>query len=155
MNYGKPSEILICGEDNPAQDAPEHALFPHPPGCAGERLQENIFGITRRTYLGLWRINLCADKWSVKTARTTANALLKKDLPWSTVILLGRKVADAADYPNPTFTVSLKYDGLLQIVSIPHPSGRNRAWNDPANIARVRAMLMNVAPEIPWGENND
>jgi hypothetical protein len=149
------STVLLLGEDNPQSADPEHALFPHPPGCAGARLQTNIMGISMRNYLGMWRTNLCQGKWSARKAGARAAELLVPNMPWSTIILLGRKVADAAGYEDPLFTVRVTHDGRVKLISLPHPSGRNRAWNDAYNIARARSMLIDAVPGIPWGEASD
>ncbi len=40
-----------------------------------------------------------------------------------------------------------------QFVAVPHPSGRNRVWNDQDAVPRVRALLRALAPAIPWGSD--
>lgn len=95
--------ILMVGEDNPVSAAPEHALFPYPPRCAGWNLQDKILGIPRMHYLAIWRTNLCTGSWSVKSARERAKVLLatarlhegQDRVPWDVVVLLGAKVNDA------------------------------------------------------------
>jgi hypothetical protein len=149
------ASILLIGEDNPSSDKPEHALFPHPPRCAGSRLQETIMGVSLKTYLGLWRTNLCQGKWNASKARTRAAKIVATDMPWSVIVLLGRKVSDSLDFDNPLFTVQLVHDGRVKLISLPHPSGRNRTWNDAYNITRARSMLMDAVPDVPWGELND
>jgi hypothetical protein len=37
------------------------------------------------------------------------------------------------------------------MISIPHPSGLNRRWNEPGPVDHVRTLLRSIAPEIPWG----
>ncbi len=171
--------VLLVGEDNPLSSAPEHALFCHPPGCAGARLQSDILGVSRATYLALWRTNLCSPKWSAPAARDRAHDLLfDAARPWSTIVLLGRKVADVfarvlepsarsplsgkrAEFSPFSSTrlddrgrwvdhlIPQQYD--VTIVSLPHPSGRNLLWNDARRIADARVLLAEVVPEIAWG----
>lgn len=172
------SRILIVGEDNPQSSRPEHALFCAPDGVAGHRLQSKIFAIPRAAYLAIWRTNLCSPTWDLRAARERARELLApvklhdggQAPPWNVVGLLGAKVAEVAmeaiDHPHPikpferrpwTFAIDdqtepkrwMAHSG--DMVYIPHPSGRCRAWNDPASVHKVRAIMAEVAPEIPWG----
>lgn len=41
------------------------------------------------------------------------------------------------------------------MVCLPHPSGRNRAWNEPSSIDRARSLLRLECPGVPWGEADD
>ena len=167
--------ILLLGEDNPLSSRPEHALFCYPANCAGERLQSKIFGVLRYVYLAMWRTNLCSPKWSVKAARERAKVLLatanlhegQKPQPWDVVVCLGTKVAEvvaeAAQVmparPFDTRFWSRFVDekpgsitmGSGHLVFLPHPSGRCRAWNDPATVHKARAAMAEVAKDIPWG----
>lgn len=36
-------------------------------------------------------------------------------------------------------------------VVLPHPSGLNRAWNEPGAFAKAQDVMRRVAPELPWG----
>lgn len=167
--------VLLLGEDNPQSSEPEHALYPYPEGCAGNRLQSDILQVETSTYLGLWRTNLCCPSWSTKAARARAAALLElRDPPWDTIVMLGAKVAGIVGRPNmepfescrrvaaPEPGVAVRFDlfgeafapipGELQLVYLPHPSGRCRAWNDPGAAARARMVMRSCVPEINWGE---
>jgi hypothetical protein len=147
--------VLCLGEDNPYGSEPEFALYCYPPGCAGYRLRR-IFGLPQHQYLALHRKNLCdSGAWSTKVARERARQLhADSSMPWSVIVLLGRKVADAFGYEGPFFTTSRSCDyatGHFTFVSLPHPSGRNAAsWNPQAR-DRARQILREVAPEVPWG----
>lgn len=156
------ASVLFLGEDNPQSARPEHALFNYPEGCAGHRLQSKILGVDRLNYLATWRTNLCNPTWSLKAARLRVAELFSPanhaSAPlgvktWRTVILLGRKVADAvgfvADREIPAFT-SYQTNGFT-LVSLPHPSGRNLIWNDRQVILNARALLREVCPDYPWG----
>lgn len=166
--------ILLLGEDNPQSDDPRHALFPEPPGCAGNRLQEKIFKVDHALYLAMWRTNLCNPTWELQAARARAlviapqAATVADAVPWKTIVLLGAKVmrafAEAHSIPEmPPFAerrwcrayvetpgnVSVHSEPLIYL---PHPSGRSQAWNAPAAVHRARALLAVAAPEIPWGD---
>lgn len=165
------SRILLCGEDNPQSAAPEHALFPYPPGCAGHRFCNDILGVTRHTYLATWRTNLCNPTWSMREARKRASDLVHLDAPWTTIVLLGRKVAEAFSKITDGALEPFAFGTLnttngvdpwgqdipwtIDIVSLPHPSGRNFLWNDPRRALDARALLQEVAPEYPWGERDN
>lgn len=159
--------LLFLGEDNPQSAAPEHALYPYPPGCAGQRFCSDILAVHTRTYLATWRTNLCNPTWKMREARKRAAALLSPTAPWSTIVMLGRKVAEAFSKLTDgvlgpmTFDVldSLRITGVddgsqktFRIISLPHPSGRNLYWNNPRNKAIAREFLAERVPEYPWGE---
>lgn len=157
--------VLLVGEDNPYSADPSLALWPLPRNAAGHRLQSKILALDMLTYFSLWRTNLCpSSTWSAMAAwRRAVDLLYANEPPWSTIVCLGRKVTDAVarvtDIELPTWTwyplfLSLppEADRVIKIVSIPHPSGRSRAWNDPASAPRARALLAEVAPGVPWGE---
>lgn len=168
--------VLIVGEDNPHGADPRHALYPYPPGCAGDRLADVILDVGSAHQLATWRTNLCSPRWSTVAARERARALVcADDVPWRVIVMLGRKVAEAFRYVNPQVD---RYPGLIApnevcppfttqrvlhrigahpgpgradldwitLVSIPHPSGRCREWNFPSNVQRARALLSQVAP---------
>lgn len=167
--------VLIIGEDNPLSEDPRHALFPYPLGCAGHRLCEDVLNVDSGYHVATWRTNLCTGRWSVRAARERARELVVSDgVPWRVIVMLGRKVADAFRYVNPAADApgcvpneACEVFGTqrvlhrigehpgpgranldwITLVSLPHPSGRNRIWNDPSNFTRARALLAHVCPE--------
>lgn len=162
--YGDPDEtcrVLVVGEDNPYGADPQFALYPMPTGCSGYRLCHDVFAITQLRHLGLWRANLCEGKWSTKAARERVRQLFVPEAPWTTAVLLGKKVREVV-------TKTLDADGVLGnfeadyyrgvdgeqflLIALPHPSGRNLAWNQPSVRANARRVLAEHIPEIPWGE---
>ncbi len=175
---GRDCPVLLVGEDNPVSTAPEHALYPHPEGCAGHRLA-GILGLEpRRHLIEWWRTNLCNPTWSKRDARSRARALVVTEgVPWRTIVMLGRKVAEAFQFVNPT-TEASTYQAVrpfestrvvhrvyphedstrttidwITLVSLPHPSGRCRDWNFSENTHRARALLeATIAPGWyePW-----
>lgn len=156
-----PDVVLLVGEDNPHSLDADYALFDHPVGCSGHRLRTRILGLSRRTYLGplVKRVNLCThSSWSRWEARQAASDILsgqatlfgRLDARPAVVVALGRKVATAFDLSVEFFDVQV-VEGV-SVVSLPHPSGLSRAWNDPAAAPRARELLALVAPHVPWGE---
>ena len=95
-------------------------------------------------------VNLCSDSWNPEEAREAAYALVTLAKHHSKFLLCGRKVQktfqdsvlrkmDATSFPsNKLFVYG---DQCFTYVCIPHPSGRNRFWNDPENIERTQAFL--------------
>lgn len=135
---------LLVGESNPYGADPRYALYPAPHGCAGERLCRLVLGLSRREYLTRFdRVNLCAGKWSLPVARKKA---LELGQEYDVIVLLGARVAHAFEIKNGPFFVStpFKIDGVLspqRRVTLPHPSGLCRAWNESGAYERARACL--------------
>lgn len=156
--------ILLVGETNPYGADARYALYHEPTNAAGHRLQSKILGVRpREHYLSIWRTNLCTGGWDPDDAAFRADELVRSERsPWSTIVVLGRKVAKAftrvailPGYDPVAFEVfsTKKLDGgALRLVYLPHPSGRNTLWNAPANVQRARDVMRRVAPGIPWGE---
>lgn len=139
--------VLLLGEDNPQSPLDEHALWPHTPNVAGGRLQR-ILGLPIHDYLGTWRTNLVleAQVWDRKTAKARVLELWGAvDPPWDVIVLLGAKVSAAYGFMGGPAPCSERR-GNLTLVSVPHPSGRARAWNDGSMIGRVRAILGRHCP---------
>lgn len=156
--------VLLVGEDNPYGSTPEFALYPGPCGCSGHRLCTNIMGLHEDTYLGLWRTNLCDDKWSMKAAKERAEQLYQTYLgPWRVIVMLGRKVASAfaavtgTSVPafccvKHTVAFSEYTNAVRTLIALPHPSGRNTVWASETVRANARMILAREVPEVPWGE---
>lgn len=81
------------------------------------------------------------DLFPIVDARKAARKLMTRD-PHGVFVLVGKSVARA-------FGVRLDYfrwvemDGRL-LVTIPHPSGVSRWWNDPANERRAARFLRSL-----------
>lgn len=134
----------LIGENNPYSADPRHALYPHPPQCAGARLCR-ILGMTEAEYLAAFeRRNLLSQpKWSVPAACKAASALVGPLRAGDRLILLGAKVTNAFGLKFVVLEESaLAMSGreVLALV-IPHPSGLSRAWNEPGMVERVRAAV--------------
>jgi hypothetical protein len=133
---------LLVGEDNPYGSRPEYALYPLPEGASGDRLCRLVMGLDHDTYLDAFeRGNLCTGKWSMPAARTQAARVLQLRPPEVRLVLLGSKVAQAFGLEFAPFTAQAV--GLLghRAVLLPHPSGRNRIWNEPGAFRRARNLL--------------
>lgn len=141
---------LLVGELNPYSDDPRFDLYPIPRGTTGDLLRRNILGVEQRDYLRwYWRENLCRGhsgqrgrRWSLPQARGRA-ADLKRLHDGQPIVLLGRRVADAWGA-----TFGLPFRRHDNVIAIPHPSGRNRAWSDPEIVLAVQRALreMGVVP---------
>ena len=159
ISEGQSRQILLVGEDNPQSTAEEHALYPYPLNCAGERLCNRILALPYTDqYLSLWRTNLCVGTWTDKQAGKRAWDLLAVDAPWSKLVLLGRKVAKifepiASVQPLEAFSIARIDTGhrTFTVASLPHPSGRCREWNIAANFERARGVMRTIAPDMAWG----
>lgn len=139
---------ILVGESNPFGSDPYFALYPAPEGSAGWRLAQEIFRFQfRKTYLESFeRMNLIQlppnANWSAPAAREAA-ARLEPLWVGRRVVLLGTRVCAAFGFPNvPPFTSKRRYE--VDYFFLPHPSGRNRIWNDPASIEKARAMLPQI-----------
>ena len=87
--------------------------------------------------------------WPTEEARARAKVLVQLFVPKRIVLLLGRPVAQAfglgaLDYFSPTRASLLGSSSPAIVYVVPHPSGLNRWWNDPANVAQARRFLVGV-----------
>ena len=147
--------VVLVGEDNPYSLDARYALFDLPERAAGHRLRTLVFGVRRTTYARFHRMNCCLGKWSMREARERL-LLAFNDLPeGATFMFVGRKVHEAAGCGHlPVFSWwdwqgdTNRHTAIL----LPHPSGRNRAWNEPGAVERARNLLRERRPDIPWGE---
>lgn len=126
--------------NNPLSSDPRHALYPHPPGCAGWNLAK-YSGLSHREYLERFerRNILSQPKWERREALAAADALIE-ELRGRTVVILGVETAvimrlthlEAFRWQRPPVLGGL-FDsgGDGWWARLPHPSGRCREWNDP------------------------
>lgn len=136
---------LLVGEDNPYGRDQRYALYPSPDYSAGGRLCFQIMGLSLKEYIGRFdRVNLCSEKWTIREARDKAVEVLKERLdqeridgPMAIFVLLGTKVCNAFGIPFNPFTIQ----SYGRFVILPHPSGRNRLWNNPTSFETARAVL--------------
>jgi len=130
--------VLLVGESNPLGSNARYALYPLPPNATGGRLCK-ILGLSAREYLGTFdRVNLVrygvGSSWPRIAARVSVGLLTHRRR-----ILLGARVCSAHRVrfePFRTFEI-----GTVQVLVLPHPSGRNLMWNDPYNAVRARQAV--------------
>lgn len=155
--------VLLVGELNPYGVDPRYALYYEPPNSAGGRLQRLVLGVrARSTYLAMWRANLCTSRWNDGAAAQRAGELCRSPeleqpgLPWRLIVALGVNVstafARAAQVSVSAFCEPVPLSSGQTLVSIPHPSGLGRVYNDRSAVTRARLLLASVAPDVPWGE---
>lgn len=138
-------DLVLVGELNPYGADPRYALYDEPVHSAGGRLRRKVLGVPRRVYFGFHRYNLCVGKFSAPRAREAAGRILQAH-PETPIVMLGRKVAAAFGCQSvPPYT---RHGRLL---SIPHPSGLCREWAKPDAVPRVRELLAEACPDIPFG----
>lgn len=138
-------DLVLVGELNPYGADPRYALYDEPVHSAGGRLRRKILGLPRRVYFTLDRYNLCVGRWSAPAARAKVGEILQAH-PEAQIAMLGRKVATAFGCQEvPPYT---RHGRLL---AIPHPSGLCREWGKPDAVSRVRTLLAEACPDIPFG----
>lgn len=139
---------LLVGEDNPHGSDPKFALWPSPPGCAGDRLCRSILQMTLRQYVRAFdRTNLCHKTWSWPVAREAATKI--KAERTGPLILLGAKVCEAFELSFQPFTSQMSIFGpIREIVILPHPSGRSRAWNAPGSGEAARQLVLRLIQKL-------
>lgn len=145
-----PAMIVLVGELNPHGGHPDNALVDYPPGCSGDRLRRLVLGVPEDVYYGprFARHNLCRGRWSLPAARQEAAVIVARH-ERAKFILLGDKVARGFAVKGgeriPPLTIYWNY------LTLPHPSGLNRQWQNPAVLPYVRELLAAFIPDIPWG----
>lgn len=129
---GKP---WLVGEQNPYSSGQKLSLWPDPPNASGGRIMR-ILGMDRATYLDTfvrWNLLTRADgPWAARRAAWAALgvAAMSADAP---VVMLGSKVTRAFGIEYRPFAVTAG-----KFLCLPHPSGLNRAWNDPGAVEAAR-----------------
>jgi len=142
---------LLVGEDNPYTDVPEMALHPDLKGAAGSRLALILETPPAAFAAAFARVNLCSGGWDRAAAEAAADALFKEQaLSGQPTVLLGARVCRAfwlEFRPFSTFEAE-RWLGLeggealtMRGAILPHPSGRCRIWNEPANRLRAAATV--------------
>ncbi len=86
-------------------------------------------------------VNLCEGVWDLREAESRA-AVLGSAAASRRFVLLGRRVARAFGCRDlPFLRLAIVWDNNVLVV--PHPSGLNRIYNDPAERARIGTALRN------------
>jgi hypothetical protein len=126
---------LLVGQSNPyvRMDKFAEALYPAPEGCTGHRLWRminEVSGMSRQEYVEKFaRTNL--DESDLKEKVTAADV----------IVLLGRVAWGHFRLPAKVRPLDGIYRGDKHFALVPHPSGRNLWYNDPANRRAVGEFL--------------
>jgi hypothetical protein len=154
--------VLFVGELNPFGADPRYALYHLPRKSSGNRLR-CVLGLTDLEYHKLLdKANLCDGKWSSSAARERLVELVDSRGPGGVVVLLGARVRGVARCIAREYGADLEllpFSGLevgegdrrRVLVSLPHPSGLCRLWNEPGAVTRARRLLTVLAPGVAWG----
>lgn len=146
-----PAPVFV-GEREPRRGAPGWSpLSPEPRESlpSSHRNLQKLLGVV--TYR--W-VNLCPPRssgvaWDRRTARRSASAVRwwAQNAAGRRLVLLGRLVADAFELElrEPGEVVTLP--GGVPALVLPHPSGRNRFWNDPELCSQMRVVFDNFMKE--------
>lgn len=133
-------------------------------GRSGARLQE-LMGLSLAGYVRLFaRANLLdawpgmagakGDAFPQRLARIAALDMLDAGLLRDRLVLfVGAGTARAFRFPAPPLDWA-EHAGTL-CACVPHPSGVNLWWNDPANEARARAFLVDLAARAKGRHDRD
>lgn len=88
------------------------------------------------------------DKFPMRDARNSAN-VMRPLLEGQTVIMVGRKVAEAFGFGHVSFFEWIDCPrGEFRFAVIPHPSGRNHFYNSAENVSRCQEFLRRVTEII-------
>ncbi len=163
------SRPLLVGLHNPLSPKPEHALYPRPEGCTGWRLLRMLGpAYTERDYLRAFdRVDLLdhheqvGGKGYAARLRWARVRLLEHVIAgrYETVVLLGTDVWRAVLGPRelasgrkmrPPWCLweEVPVGGrVVRFLTLPHPSGRNRWYQDRVNEAAARRALRQLAED--------
>jgi len=143
--------LLLVGLDNPQSSDPKHALWPRPANCAGYRLHQMIKLVdptfSERHYLSIPRTNLfpvgpCPKSYKSEALRQ-AGELIRRQLEGqgTYVVCLGNDVRNAVIEAS-NLKATMFYEQLGSYYTwLPHPSGRNRDYNEKKMQRKVGAFL--------------
>ena len=146
-----PPTGLIVGEMPGENTSEKLPLFPWPRNSAGGRLMKMSL-LSPGQYLGrLLRTNLFYEysgDWDHEMARARARTIHAQRTV-DRVVLLGQRVGEAFGF-SAFFAHEVRDD--VHYVCIPHPSGRNRIYNEQNARVGARAAVqfaasLNVKPE--------
>lgn len=146
--------VVLVGEVNPYQDRRAFDLYDEPERSVGGRLRRLVLGVRRETYFRRFaRHNLCVEKWRSDAAFDVTKDLLE-EYPTGVFVLLGKKVQGVfgSRFGLRLDTMTTHVAGGQFLVSLPHPSGLCRVWNDPDAVAMARETILTVCPDLPLGE---
>lgn len=128
---------LLLGLDNPHSKDPRDALLHRPRGSTGHRLFELSRMSLEDYYSKFDRANVC----DLMTTRD--DAIIRG----RTVLVLGTETWKRLELGTPPVLFKNKHDFWIDstFILLPHPSGLNRFYNDPANCRKVTRVLQKEA----------
>jgi len=136
---------LIVGESNPYPCAPLAPDFPNSSGARLLRMINEAGTMHSPEYEHAFdRRNLCHRQWSDRVAERAGRALREELEEGDRVVLLGHQVRRAVGVPPLTAFGMMILRGVTYYC-VPHPSGLNRLYNDPAVRRRVGKLLLELA----------
>ena len=159
------SRPLLVGLHNPLSPKPEHALYPRPEGCTGWRLLRMLGpAYTERDYLRAFdRVDLLdhheqvGGKGYAARLRRARLRLVEHIIAgrYETVVLFGADVwRTVIGIPNCCppwlcWTTAPLWAGptarMFRFLTLPHPSGRNRWYQDRVNAHAASTALRQLA----------
>lgn len=154
MRYPNVAMIGAAPGRHPRHDPERHALFPVPERSTGHRLYE-MTGLEMMQYISIYRRNVIAkypgstasgDRFPIKLARAGAERLLP-ELYDTNALLVGAGTAKAFGFKD--------YDPLVwnegetfRWAVLPHPSGRNRWYNEGDNRAKAATFMKRFGDQV-------
>ena len=143
--------VALSGMNNPHGPHPRMALWPDPPGCAGHRLWQLTAARTGASAMdyarAFHRYNLVQRGDFSRNAARDRWHLIEPELlsEFDTLVLLGVEVSQAIGLDIPLLTIT------PSMILLPHPSGRNRWYNDPVNRTVVEILMEELYTEATVG----
>lgn len=140
---------LIIGEAPSKNETTEHPIE----GRVGKRLA-TCCGMTLQDFLKHFdRVNLLhvrqdtkekGFEFDAKAGKAAADELRKSFQPDQVVLFLGGRVSEAFGVHGPYFEQRVVNGINTRAFIVPHPSGVNRWWNDPANLAQMNTFMRSI-----------
>lgn len=140
---------LIVGEDYGHSETRYHIDRYALTGMSGKRLSE-LSGLTLIEFARRFErtnVVLRPELWEYPLIVSANVAELMERMHERKTLLLGTRVAAAfKSLEVPLFEWTTRWTDVT-VARIPHPSGRSRWWNEPANVERARVFMSTLAHE--------
>lgn len=134
-------EVILLGQAPSATSDPGEAFS----GKSGARLAE-LCGLTHADFLKAFTRRNVADAYAGKQARGNGDRVFNRALPddfpapgaGKLFIAVGAVAAQALGVKEAARHFQFYFINERIIVTVPHPSGVNRWWNEPTNVVKAR-----------------